>query len=153
MDRTGFPIAKKFSIQQLIDLVNQNVVKQQLYTGSANPDNAVGNDGDTYYKHVAGTSFGVWYKVSGAWGELFTISLGGVAPLQYDQTDIANPSDPFDDRYIAIALPEPSTFTMWLTPTTGDRYLFTPVLYEVSGQKRLKGFPDEDFTLDIYYNA
>lgn len=76
LDRAGLIAARKFTVQDLVDLANGNIAWPGVYSGSTNPDNALGEDGSTYYKYVAGTSFGVWYKQSGSWSELFNFTFG-----------------------------------------------------------------------------
>lgn len=76
-DFTGLVAAQYRTLQQVIDVMNANRDLQQTLSGSANPDNALGNNGDTYYKFDAGTEFAVYFKTNDVWGLLFTIDLAG----------------------------------------------------------------------------
>ena len=78
MDRTGLPAALKYTPQMLLDLMSANMPIPGIYSGATNPDNAFGNNGDTYYKYVEGSTFSVWTKSSDVWDQLFEINLGGI---------------------------------------------------------------------------
>lgn len=75
MDKAGLTEAKYYTPQMLLNLMAGNIVNPSITAGTTNPDNAVGNNGDTYYKYLVGESFGVWTKVAGAWSELFNLVL------------------------------------------------------------------------------
>lgn len=101
LDFTGLTAAEYRTLQQLIDTVNDNLELPNITSGSTNPDNAFGNDGDTYYKYVTGSVFGVWFKSIGVWNQLFEIDLGSVpypvtldANGEYDFTGIITKAFP-----------------------------------------------------------
>lgn len=89
-DFPGLPEAQYRTVQQLIDLAVQNSPLQEVFTGSTNPDNALGNDGDTYYKYIAGASFGIWYKINDSWGLVVQIPLLSKLTIVKAKTDIVD---------------------------------------------------------------
>ncbi len=74
-DYTDLIAAEYKTMQLLVDTVNANLNLPESYTGATNPDNALGTNGSTYYKYVAGSTFGIWFKSGGVWTQFFEISL------------------------------------------------------------------------------
>lgn len=72
----------------------------------------------------------------------------------YTQADLAGPSG-FDNKYIVVSgtLTVDMLLTCWINSAQyGNVYnLFSPVIYFVGAEMRLKGFPDEDFTIKVNY--
>lgn len=74
--------------------------------------------------------------------------------LNLDETDIFNSGDPYDDQYIVISptITINQKLTFWINSASYVyNTLWTPTLYVVSGELRLKGFPDENFNIQINY--
>ncbi len=76
VDRFGWLEAHRFTVQDVINLANANVVKQNATSGTTNPDNAAGANGDFYYKIPADSSSLTHYqKIGGAWSHIFTVGI------------------------------------------------------------------------------
>jgi hypothetical protein len=118
-DFTGLAAAEYRTLQQVIDTVNDNLELPEITSGASNPDNAFGNDGDTYYKFVSGSVFSVWVKALGAWGMLFEIDLDtSIAPITFT----SDASGEYD--FTSEDLPEYPGVTLYengqTTPATFD---------------------------------
>ena len=65
-DRDGAIEATRMTVQQLVNLVAANTVKQVAYAGEVNPDNAFGANGDFFYVIPADDSnLKLYQKVAG----------------------------------------------------------------------------------------
>lgn len=85
LDFTGLAAAEYRTLQQLVDIVNDNLLLPNITAGSTNPDNAFGNNGDTYYKYST-SAFSVWFKVADIWGQLFEIVLNRTFTVALDSS-------------------------------------------------------------------
>ena len=75
-DREGAIEATRMTIQQLVNLVNANTVKQIAYNGEVNPDNAFGANGDFFYVIPTDDSnLKLYQKVAGLWVLIFDLPL------------------------------------------------------------------------------
>lgn len=78
LDKPGLTSAKKVSIPSLLSYLSNNAVKQLFLSGSVNPDNGLGSNGDFYAKVPNdGSSLEVYQKISGVWQSIFRVDVGG----------------------------------------------------------------------------
>lgn len=88
-DRNGVTEAMRTTVQQIVNLVQNNVSTQfRVFSGSANPDNVNGNNGDLYFR-IAGSAMFMSQKISGEWVQIFEYSSSGLT-IQKTQADLSD---------------------------------------------------------------
>lgn len=89
MDRTGALEATKLTLQQLANLISLNVTKQLAYADIVAPDNALGVNGDLFFRVPAdGSLIQMYQKIGASWASVFTLPINSVNSLIKNNDDI-----------------------------------------------------------------
>lgn len=91
-DRTDYLEAKKSTVQDLLDFVQSNISAETvLYTGSTNPDNIDGENGDIYIK-ITSNRLDFYQKEGGAWLNkgFFEVDISGLTKITLTGADLTD---------------------------------------------------------------
>lgn len=146
LDKTGNISAKRITGQNLLDGINAGLAYSISRAGNINPDNALGVNGDVYFK-VLPDSLTMFQKIAGVYATVFNLPLSGKSNLIYTQSDVVS-------DYIVIPLTDANILTCWIISDTSypDKSLFAPIITVVGSEYRLSALPiGENFTLKINY--
>lgn len=89
IDRPGWSEANKISLQQIINMAAVSSPIAVAYSGTDNPDNAFGSNGDLYFTIPSDQSnLKLSQKIADEWGIVFELTLSTTALLSFDESNL-----------------------------------------------------------------
>lgn len=89
-DKDGNVAAVKFSGQQILDFIQASPVFPTALAGNSNPDNALGSNGDLYFRVPEdGSALQLFQKISDVWASVFNLPLKQIVEASFTNVEVS----------------------------------------------------------------